>query len=127
MEVQAFIDRIARTENRTIMQDEILEYTIENEVVTIIIKDENDDFSMYRSLSIEEQKTMKPSMETRGIIKTIWGIVKIIITGGEAVCKIVEYGSGDDVCGMLGRAMLDTLATNVRYKVVSYLEKDPNC
>ena len=126
-EVQEFIDRIARTENRTIMQDEIVEYTVENEVVTIIIKDNKDGFSMYRSLSDEEQETMQPSTETRGIIKTIWGVIKKIISGGKAVCKLVEVGTGEDVCGMIGRAMLETLATNVRYKVISYLVKDPNC
>ncbi|MEG0526885.1 MAG: hypothetical protein RR531_05160 [Longicatena sp.] len=65
MEVQEFIDRI---ENRTILQDEIVEYDVENEIITII-KDQNDEFSMYRSLSDEEQVTMEPSTETRGIIK----------------------------------------------------------
>ncbi|MGX8851269.1 hypothetical protein [Amedibacillus sp. YH-ame10] len=41
--------------------------------------------------------------------------------------KIVQFGTGEDVCEMIGRAMLENLATNERYKVVSYLEKDPNC
>lgn len=49
-------------------------------------------------------------------------VVQIIVTGGKVVCKIVEYGTGEDVCGML-----ETLATNVKYNVMSYLEKNSNC
>lgn len=44
------------------------------------------------------------------------GVVQIIVTGGKVVCKIVEYGTGEDICGML-----ETLATNVKYNVISYL------
>ncbi|MCG4879859.1 hypothetical protein L0P06_07270 [Amedibacillus dolichus] len=73
-QVQIFIDGIESREGRTIKQSDLIEYSVEeNGVITLLIAN-GEDFSMYRSLSNEEMKTMKPSEETRGILKTIWGI-----------------------------------------------------
>lgn len=126
-QVQIFIDGIESREGRTIQQSDLIEYSVEeNGVITLLIAN-GEDFSMYRSLSNEEMKTMKPSEETRGILKTIWGFIKAVFRGGSIVCQMVQYGTGENMCAKVGLALLKSMVPNVRYKAISYLVKDPNC
>lgn len=41
--------------------------------------------------------------------------------------KMVEYGTGEDVCSTLSKEILNSLQPNVKYKAESFLHKNPNC
>lgn len=129
--LETFIQGINDREKTNITIDDLLNYSIENEVVTIVISDGNDGVISYRSLSNGEQENLQNIPQTRGIIteflKYIWGGISKVYKVTKFVCKVVEVGTGDDVCGMIGQAMWETLVPNVRYKVESYLVKNPNC
>lgn len=125
--IQTFIDGIEESENVTINENNLIDYTIEDEVITLVVANEVDGFTIYRSLSDEEQLTGQPDAETRGIIKTIFGWIMKIYRAGRYVCSVVQYGTGEDMCGMIGAALLNTMVPNVRYKATSYLYKNPNC
>ncbi|MCG4879860.1 hypothetical protein L0P06_07275 [Amedibacillus dolichus] len=43
------------------------------------------------------------------------------------MCKMVQYGTGENMCAKVGLALLKSMVPNVRYKAISYLVKDPNC
>lgn len=129
--LETFIQGINDRENTNITIDDLLNYSIENEVVTIVISDGNDGVISYRSLSNGEQENLQNIPQTRGIItdflEFIWGGISEVFKVGRFVCTVVEAGTGDDMCAMIGQAMWETLVPNVRYKVESYLVKNPNC
>lgn len=125
--LQIFIESIENSENKEIKESDILEYIVEDEVISVLVSEKDGNFKLYRSLSPEEQKTLQPSLKTKGVFKEIVGIVMKVIQGGKTVCKLVKAISGENVCSKIGQTLLNSLVPNVKYKAVSTLKKNPNC
>ena len=125
--LQIFIESIENSENKEIKESDILEYIVEDEVISVLVSEKDGNFKLYRSLSPEEQKTLQPSLKTKGAFKEIVGIVMKVIQGGKIVCKLVKAISGENVCSKIGQTLLNSLVPNVKYKAVSTLKKNPNC
>lgn len=125
--IETFIESIKSSQNITIDKNNLIDYVIEDGVITLIVANESDGFTVYRSLSDEEQLTLNADAKTLEMRKSIWGFVHAVYKGTKLVCKMVEYGTGEDLCAMIGSALLKTMVPNVRYKAVSTLHKNPNC
>lgn len=143
-----FIQTINEVENKKINLDMVESYFIEDDIATIIISNGNDGVIVYQTpinnenVIYEELKSLpagitelnESSLESQNsiwpVIKAIWGIIKVVkavVETTKMVCKMVEYGSGEDVCSTLSKEILNSLQPNVKYKAESFLHKNPNC
>lgn len=97
-----------------------------------MVKEDGNSFKEYRTLTHEEEQYLleNPQMATRGwfsILRTLIGIIKAVYTGGKKVCELWQNVQGGDPCGTISQQVINSLATNKRYKATSYLKKNMNC
>ena len=88
--LQIFIESIENSENKEIKESDILEYIVEDEVISVLVSEKDGNFKLYRSLSPEEQKTLQPSLKTKGAFKEIVGIVMKVIQGGKLCVNLLK-------------------------------------
>ena len=79
---------------------------IENGIKTVVIDDGKDGFILYETPTNDEELNGDFNPQTKGVIRTIIGIISAVYRGGKLVCTVVKNIQGSDICGAISKFLL---------------------
>lgn len=139
---EAFVQKINTMQNKDLSIDMAETYAIEDDIATIIFADENGGITAYQT-ALSADSVLAEGMESfpSGAtvidesnvnripqkVKDAISIIRKVFNGIKYICKTIQRITGDDVCGIIGEALLATLKTEVNYKATAVFYKDPSC
>lgn len=139
---EAFVQKINTMQNKDLSIDMAETYVIEEDIATIIFANDDGGITAYQT-ALSAESDLVEGMESfpagateinesnvnriPEAVKTAISIIKKIWDGIQFVCKTVRRISGEDVCAIIGQAMLASLKTEVQYKATAVFYKDPSC
>lgn len=101
-------------------------------MVDIAVDNLDGSFTVYTTISEKDKAFLMTNptakvISTYGIIRTAIGIIRAVYVAGKTVCKLIQHISGDNVCGTIGKQILNGMMKEKSYKATSQLKKDPSC
>ena len=125
-ELEMFINVLDETDP-VFDRKNIIEASDENGIKTVVIDDGKDGFILYETPTNDEELNGDFNPQTKGVIRTIIGIISAVYRGGKLVSTVVKNIQGSDICGAISKQILASLAVGKKYKATAYLYKNPNC
>lgn len=137
---EAFLEKINTLQNKNLSLDTAENYFIEDQIATIIFLNDEGGITAYQTpLNAESALPNGMVLFSAGAVELngsnpsrfpLWPIIRTAISIIMKVrngCQLIQQISGENVCSIIGKAMLDTLQPNVQYKATAYFHRDPNC